>query len=233
MLEASSDLPDNVAELQAMIALQNGKLSIFEAEIKERDYRIEKLEHQLAGLRRHRFGARSEALDQLELTLEDEEIARAVETLVGEDVSDTSSDTPKGKPKRKPLPDHLPRNDEILSPGSQCSACGGVLKTLGEDITEELEYIPGRFVVNRIIRPRMACSCCEAICQSPLPSRPIEKGRPGPGLLAHVLVNKYADHCVPRTHRQRWRCGTVREMREGPSEPAIRCRLQTTASCCR
>ena len=45
------------------------------------------------------------------------------------------------------LPDHLPRNDEILSPGSQCRACGGVLKTLGEDVTEELEYIPGRFVV--------------------------------------------------------------------------------------
>ena len=92
------------------------------------------------------------------------------------------------------MPDHLPRNDEILSPGSQCRACGGVLKTLGEDVTEELEYIPGRFVVNRIIRPRMTCCCCEAICQSPLPSRPIEKGRPGPGLLAHVLVNKYADH---------------------------------------
>ena len=100
MLKASSDLPDNVAALQAMIALQNEKLSIFEAEIKERDYRIEKLEHQLAGLRRHRFGARSEALDQLELTLEEEEIARAVETPVAEDVSDTSSDTPKGKPKR-------------------------------------------------------------------------------------------------------------------------------------
>jgi transposase len=65
---------------------------------------------------------------------------------------------------------------------------------LGEDVTEELEYIPGRFVVNRMVRPRMACTCCEAIVQAPLPSRPIEKGRPGPGLLAHVLVNKYADH---------------------------------------
>lgn len=106
MHEASSDLPDDIAVLQAMIALQNEKLSIFETEIKERDYRIEKLEHQLAGLRRHRFGARSEALDQLELTLEEEEIARAVEAAVTEDVLDTSSDTPKGKPRRKPLPGH-------------------------------------------------------------------------------------------------------------------------------
>ncbi len=63
-----------------------------------------------------------------------------------------------------------------------------------EDVTEELEYVPGRFVVNRIVRPSMACSCCEKFSQAPLPSRPIERGRPGSGLLAHVLVNKYADH---------------------------------------
>jgi transposase len=75
-----------------------------------------------------------------------------------------------------------------------CASCGGKLKRLGEDVTEELEYVPGRFVVNRIVRPRMACSCCEKISQAALPSRPIERGRPGPGLLAHVLVNKYADH---------------------------------------
>ena len=201
MFETTSNLPDDVAALQAMIALRDAeievrdkKLSIFETEIIERDYRIEKLKHELAGLRRHRFGASSEALDQLELTLEEEEIAQTAETPVAEDVCDTSSDTPKGKPKRKPLPAHLHRNEQILSPGNECRACGGSLKTLGEDVTEELEYVPGRFVVNRIIRPRMACSCCDAICQSPLPSRPIEKGRPGPGLLAHVLVGKYADH---------------------------------------
>ena len=213
MREAPANLPDDVAVLQAVIALRDAeiatrdeKLSIFETEIKERDYRIEKLEHQLAGLRRHRFGQRSEALDQLELTLEEEEIARAVETSVAEDVSVSSADAPKGKPKRKPLPDHLPRDDAVLSPGDTCESCGGSLKTLGEDITEELEYVPGRFVVNRIIRPRMACSCCEAICQSPLPSRPIEKGRPGPGLLAHVLVNKYSP---PR--RDKWKSGLDRE----------------------
>jgi transposase len=60
--------------------------------------------------------------------------------------------------------------------------------------SEELEYVPGRFVVNRIARPRFACSGCERFTQAPLPSRPIERGRPGPGLLAHVPVGKYADH---------------------------------------
>jgi transposase len=210
MFKAPSDLPTDVASLQAMIALRDAeigaregqislldqKLSIFAAEIQERDYRIEKLKHELAGLRRHRFGSRSEALDQLELTLEEEEIARAAATPPGEDNKADQTNGEKRKPRRKPLPEHLHRNDQVLSPGEACNACGGSLKTLGEDVTEELEYVPGRFVVNRIIRPRMACSCCEQIYQAPLPSRPIEKGLPGPGLLAHVLVNKYADHCV-------------------------------------
>ena len=194
MLETSSDLPDDIAALQAIITLQNQKLSIFETEIKERDYRIEKLEHQLAGLRRHRFGSSSEALGQLELTLEEEEIARAAAPQSDDEDAAAPAGEPKRKPRRKPLPAHLHRNERILSHGSECSACGGSLKTLGEDVTEELEYIPGRFVVNRIVRPRMACSCCETFYQAPLPSRPIERGRPGPGLLAHVLVNKYADH---------------------------------------
>ena len=78
--------------------------------------------------------------------------------------------------------------------GDSCEACGGSLKELGRDTTEELEYVPGRFVVREIVRPRMACTCCEKIVQAALPARPIERERPGPGLLAHVLVNKYADH---------------------------------------
>ena len=148
------------AELQAIIALRDAeietrdrKLSIFAAEIQERDYRIEKLKHELAGLRRHRFGSRSEALDQLELTLEEEEIARAATTPPGEDDKADQTNGEKRKPRRKPLPEHLHRNEQVLSPGEACNACGGSLKTLGEDVTEELEYVPGRFVVNRIIRP--------------------------------------------------------------------------------
>ncbi len=224
MLDDAKELPNDPAQLKGLVAS-------LASELKFRDILIEKLKHQLAGMRQHRFGSRSEALDQLTLTLEDEEIAASAQEPTPDDTDHPTA--PKGKPKRKPLPGHLPRNEEILSPGDACGHCGGKLKTLGEDVTEELEYIPGRFVVNRIVRPRMACTCCETFHQATLPSRPIERGRPGPGLLAHVLVSKYGNHCVPRTHRQRWRCGTVREMREGPSEPAIRCWLQTTASCCR
>ena len=185
MLSETQSLPDDPVELretaQELVTL-----------VKSQALRIARLEHQLAGMRRHRFGSRSESLDQLELTLEEEQIAVAKAT--PPDLPSDTGDASKEKPKRKPLPADLPRNEQVLSPGESCGECGGVLKILGEDVTEELDYVPGRFVVNRIERPRMACKSCEAICQAPLPSRPIERGRPGPGLLAHVLVSKYADH---------------------------------------
>ena len=181
MRDMPETLPSNPDDLRATA---QGLLDM----VKAQALKIAKLEHQLAGHNRHRFGSRSESMEQLQLQLEEEETAVQ---FVPPEEGDTTE--PKEKPKRKPLPPELPRNDTVLSPGETC-ICGGKLRTIAEDVTEELEYIPGRFVVNRIVRPRMACSCRERIIQSPLPSRPIERGRPGPGLLAHVLVSKYADH---------------------------------------
>jgi transposase len=162
MLNDLKSLPADPVELQGMVTL-------LASEVKSQALLIEKLQHQLHGHNRHRFGSKSESLDQLQLSLENEEIAVAAEET---DTPEAEVSEPKNKPKRKPLPEHLERNEQVLTPGDNCSKCGGDLKTLGKDITEELEYVPGRFVVNRIIRPRMACSCCEAVLQAPLPSRP-------------------------------------------------------------
>jgi transposase len=75
-----------------------------------------------------------------------------------------------------------------------CAACGGTLRRLGEDVTEVLDYLPGRFRVLRHVRPKFSCRGCEAVTQAPAPSLPIRRGRATAGLLAHVLVAKYADH---------------------------------------
>ena len=187
MLNGLDITPDDPSELQAMNRLLAG-------EVKSQALLIEKLKHQLAGHNRHRFCVTSENLDQLNLSFAEDEAIADVTDEQANPTPTLEDDKPSRQHSRKPLPDHLERNDQLLSPGTDCDHCGGSLKTLGEDITEELEYVPGRFIVNRFIRPRMACSCCEAIIQSPLPSRPIERGRPGPGLLAHVLVSKHADH---------------------------------------
>lgn len=64
---------------------------------------------------------------------------------------------------------------------------------MGEDVTEVLERIPARHKVIRHVRPKYACRCCERIFQAAAPDLPIEKGRPGPGLIANVVVSKYGD----------------------------------------
>ena len=184
MLDQTLTLPEDPEELRSFT-------TPLLAEVKAQAILIEKLRHQLAGHRAHRFGASSEMAEQLQLGLETSEIAAAAMTarMKLPDVEE------KDKPKRRPVPDHIPRMEVELTPGADaCADCGGRLRRVGEDVTEELEYVPGRFIVNRIVRPRLTCACCERFIQAPLPSRPIERGRPGPGLLAHVLVSKYADH---------------------------------------
>lgn len=182
-------LPEDPTELRAVSELMA-------VEIKSQAYQIEKLKKELAAHRKARFGSKSETIDQLAFDLqEDTEIAAASEAEKAAPIADADKNLPaKRTHNRAPLPDHLERQEEILSPGDACGDCGGALKQLGEDVTEELEYVPGHFVVKRIVRPRMTCTCCEAFAQAELPSRPITRGRPGPGLLAHVLVGKYCDH---------------------------------------
>ena len=118
MLDQTGSLPDNPSELRVFA----GQLV---ATVKSQALRIAKLEHQLAGHRRHRFGSKSETMDQLELGLEEEEIAAAK---IAPPASPDTVAGPKNKPKRKPLPDSLPRNEQVLSPGEACGKCGEVLK---------------------------------------------------------------------------------------------------------
>src|SRR3546814_12897768 len=87
----------------------------------------------------------------------------------------------------------MPREEVVHAAAGSCPSCGGDMRRLGEDVTEILEYRPGRFHVIRHLRPKFSCRRCEAITQAAMPDLPIERGRPGPGLLAHVLVSKSAD----------------------------------------
>ncbi len=96
---------------------------------------------------------------------------------------------------RKPWPESLPREEQVLRPvHTACASCGGQLKPLGEDASEMLEYVPGHFQVIRIVRPKLSCAGCAKIVQEAAPSRVIDRGLAGPGLLARLLVNKYANH---------------------------------------
>ena len=160
---------------------------------------IEHLQLLLAKLRRMQFGRKSEKLErqieQLELKLEELETAKASRDSQFAPASELSQKPMVQRPARQALPEHLPREVKTYEPKvDACPDCGGHLRKLGEDVSEVLEYVPARFRVLRYVRPKMSCSSCERIVQEPAPSRPIERGLAGPGLLAHVLVAKYCDH---------------------------------------
>ncbi|EKQ7107806.1 IS66 family transposase, partial [Escherichia coli] len=93
------------------------------------------------------------------------------------------------------FPESLPRDEKRLLPAAPCCPnCGGSLSYLGEDTAEQLELMRSAFRVIRTVREKHACTQCDAIVQAPAPSRPIERGIAGPGLLARVLTSKYAEH---------------------------------------
>jgi transposase len=179
-----------IAEKEALLAERDRLIAVRDAELYSKTLQIEHLKAQLAVLRRARFGRSSEKLD------------REIEQLVEEGVAESKARSEQAEKKetnrqpggRKPLPAHLPRERIVHEPAPACACCGGtVLRKLGEDVTELLEYVPSSFKVIQLVRPKLSCRACETIVQAPLPSFPIERGRPGPGLLAHIAVAKYAD----------------------------------------
>ena len=193
-------LPDlnrlDVAALRDMVIRQHEQLS-------SRDAEIERLRLIISNLRRMQFGRKSEKIqreiEQLELQLEDLETGQAETRELNENTLTPAAAAvfaaATRKPARRPLPEHLPREVAMHQPPEEaCPSCGGGLTKLGEDASEMLEYVPARFKVIRHVRPKLSCGKCDAIVQAEAPSRPIARGLAGPGLLAHVLVSKYADH---------------------------------------
>ncbi len=212
----SASLPDldalDIEALKALVIQQHQNLSSNTQEIEHLKLVIEKY-------RRMIFGRKSEKLtgqlEQLELRLEELEIAQAADEAAqdAKEASQQSSAQTATKPRRrsarKPLPEDLPR--EVIThlpPHSCCPDCGGTLRQFGEDVSEQLERIPATYKagvptdrsssvgwkVIRHVRPKFACAGCERVVEAPAPARPIERGLPGPNLLAHVLVSKFADH---------------------------------------
>lgn len=158
----------------------------------------DKLTHELALLRRHRFARRSETLNSQQRSLLDEliesdlgaieeELARAREQVAGKPRE-------KQPPKRTPLPPELPRITVEHEPDNTMCRCGCQLTRIGEDISEKLDYTPGMFTVERHVRGKWVCGHCETLTQAPVPAQVIDKGIPTSGLLSQVLVAKYGDH---------------------------------------
>jgi transposase len=203
MDSASGALPDldgmSVAELKLLLRDQHAALISKDEDLRSCKTEIHILKLQLLKLRRMQFGRKSEKrarqIEQLELLVEDlEETEAQIACVAAVDEQKPARSAHAKKPRRM-FPPNLPRETNTILPHEQsCPGCGGELKLLGEDVCETLELEPIRFKVIRTVRPKLACACCDTIVQAQAPSRPIERGLPGPTLLARVLVGKYADH---------------------------------------
>ncbi|MBV8458671.1 MAG: IS66 family transposase, partial [Acetobacteraceae bacterium] len=191
MFAAPAELPDDPAALHA----------ILRAALAE----IERLRLLIAGLQRHRFGRRSERLDQDTL----QQGAEDLEQSMAEQMAElTAAATPAGKSAAEPpsanparrnrgaLPAHLPRVELLVDiEDHACPGCGSPLHQIGEDRAEMLDYVPAQLRVKLIHRPRYGCrACAGAVVQAPAPERPIDGGMATEALLAQVLIGKYSDH---------------------------------------
>ena len=148
-MTSTSHTPHEIVDLHRLLALREAEIARQSAELQARDLLIEQLKLQLANFRRHRFGAKSEALDkiigQLELALEDAERG-AVRPRP--EPPEAQSEEPKRRPRRKPLPKHLPRETVVLDPGATCHHCGGGLRHISDtDLLEVLAEAVGRHVM--------------------------------------------------------------------------------------
>lgn len=195
----SFGMPSSPAELPTDPEALRTLAQALQAEVYAKTLMIEKLKAQLAVLRRARFGRSSEKIDrdiqQLELLIGDLEEGEAESQ--ARTAAATRTPRPAAAPAkgRQPLPERLPREVVRHEAPCACPACGGtVFSRIGEDEREVLEYVPSHLKVVKHIRPKLSCRACETIVQAPMPSLPIERGRPGPKLLAHVAVGKYCDH---------------------------------------
>jgi transposase len=187
-----NDLPRNLEQCHALIAELTQELDV-------RQRRLRQLQHQLEQLLRWRYGPRRERVDENQLFL------FATELVAAEPEQPEKADTespPKERSKRKGhgrkrLPAHLERKRveyDLSEEQKCCPDCQTPLVALGEEVSERLEYVPASlFVIEEVVK-KYACRNGCTVLTAQKPSQPIEKGLPGPGLLAHVAVSKYGDH---------------------------------------
>ena len=200
-IDTDTPLPDDIDAAHRLIRELHATLRELLATLREQTHLNANLQHQLEQLLRKLYGRKSEKLDPNQLLL----FAHAILEAGGPEITPEPEPVTLAAAKppikghgRKPLPVSLPRKTvvhEVEPEKLPCPDCGEVREPFSEDIREQLEYVPASLIVLRHVRPKYACKACAAhvVIAERLPE-PIEKGLPGPGLMAHVAVSKYADH---------------------------------------
>lgn len=193
-------LPEDAAALRQMV------VSLLE-ELDSKERRLARVQHMLEQLLRWRYGQKRERVDENQLFLFAAEVVHSgQDALFTQKQEDPAAAAPRPKPKghgRQRLPASLERRRVVYDLADEqrhCPECRGELKHIGGDISERLEYVPASFYVMEEVCQKYACAKGCTVVTAEKPIAPIDKGLPGPGLLAQVAVSKYGNH-IP-LHRQ-------------------------------
>jgi transposase len=214
MTVAIEELPNDPVLLKRLLVEQREQL------IAERDAEIERLKAEqqaaidaavkaaVAAILRRYYGPRSEAFDPRQLLLFGQRIDQlpldeaSIEDEAGERLV-TRHIKNRDNHGRQQLPEYLERIEiehDLADAEKACPACGNERKRIGAEISEQLEHFPASFKVLRHIRHKYACAKCENDGYDPniktavKPPQPIDKGLPGPSLLAYIITSKLGDH---------------------------------------
>ena len=208
MTEPIDSIPDDLTACQERLRAALERLRDLERQLDEFVVTTEELQRsydclkeELLALKRLLFGPRRERLpeDPGQLHLFDADVPPSVLEFPADPEPDAGS-SPRRRRKghgRNEIPDHLPRQDVLhdVAPEEQVCSCGCTKTKIGEDVTEQLDYVPGKIVVLRHIYPKYACSGCKdgVTAAQPVPN-PIARCLAAPGLLAFVVVSKFSEH---------------------------------------
>jgi transposase len=185
------------AQLLKRVEHLDTQLASLDKEVLHQKTRNQQLIHEIAQLKRHRFAKRSESFSPDQASLLDDLIETdlaAIEAELEILAPKPAQVAVRQQPKRTALPAEFPRTLINHDPEDTQCQCGCALKRIGEDVSEKLDYTPGVFRVERHIRGKWVCDDCETLIQAPVPAQVIDKGIPTAGLLAQVMIAKYADH---------------------------------------
>ncbi len=203
MLAHIDEQSKQIAEQDRHIREQGKRIGSDARAIKWRDTKIESLTFELTRLKRWKFGARTERMNAEQREIFEETFdadhaaleAQLVElqAQVGTPPASDEKKAPR-RPRREPLPAHLPRVDTLVEPDNTDCSCGKPMVRVGEDISERLDVVPAKFFVQRQIRGKWACRCCQLMVQEPAAPQVFDNALPTPALQAHTVISRFVDH---------------------------------------
>lgn len=206
LAELATQMLAHIGEQTRHIDAQDKRIDSQARAIKWRDAKIESITFQLARLKAWRFGAKTERMNAEQREIFEETFAADQASLEAQLAALQPPPTvgrgapekePRRQPKREALPAHLPRVEQRVEPeDTHCPTpeCAKPMVRVGEDISERLDIIPAQFFVQRQIRGKWTCRCCQLLVQEPAAPQVFDNALPTPGLQAHTVISRFVDH---------------------------------------